>query len=336
MTLASVLRVSWAMLYIPFFMLTGQPTWRGWLLAFIKSALLTAGALLFAAYTGAPGNNAVFDLLGSFGLSVGDGITTLWNAFYHNLLRYFALDKFPLDAVQTSQVIGLLTVFAGVTVRLSVRRGPVKPGTLTRAESGFHLVNIGMIVLASLALYLVGTWGDYRVIAAHLFLTVLILVAFRRYWLVGLFVLSNVVVLPMFLTTYTDFNAAKFRLNRAVLDEVQATAQRVLYYDRETPNPYCNTLLLSVSDYTYVMNGVPGGIGLSFFVWADDRRMTFKSHYFFLAEGALRLIRSRPDTPELDLLAMTSQGNFYRNPNAGCAYPATQRKRYNGFHPVGR
>ncbi len=321
LTVAAVLRLSWAILYLPFFVLTGSKTWRGWLLAAAKSALLTLASMWFASYVGAPGNNSIFKLLGNFGVSIGYGLQALWNYFYANWQLYFDPAKAPIDMLQTGQIVVLALLSLGIILWLLSRRGrAAHTQTTTLAESSFHAFNLIVIVFASLLLYLIGTWGDYRVIGLHLFVTLLLLIAFKRYWLVAVIIVTNLLCVGYFLDTYTGLIASKFTQDRARMAAFETTVQPYLRYDPTTDNAWCNTVLFHVTDYTAELSGIPGGIGLSFFVRPKDRRISFKSQYLLLDAESLKQMPERDEgMPTLEKLTDTPQGNtLFRNPASGC------------------
>jgi hypothetical protein len=146
----------------------------------------------------------------------------------------------------------------------------------------------------------------------------LLLIAFRRRWPVWLFIATNLLTVTIFWSFYRLINVTQFPDDHSDLTAFTQVAQEQMHYDPNAANPWCNTLLFNVKDYTYHLAGVPGGLGLTFYWTADDPKLKFKSGYLLLDEADAAVIRARPDAPDLQALAETGRGTLYRNRSAGC------------------
>lgn len=314
---AAVTRLSWGILLLPFFLLTGRKSWPGYLLA-----LLAAGCALFAAMqianvVGAPGNNSVFAALEGFSVSLSAGLEGLWRYLAENISRYFAPDKYPLDAWLTLQTLALAIALLGIAAFQAWRE------RATLAETAFHAFNIIGIALACWLLYIIGTMGDYRIIGAHLLVTALVMIAMKRERLVALLIVSNLLFAPEFVRLY---NAAiidrKFQASTQPISDFRALIEPHLAFDPAAPSPWCNTVLFYVRDYNNLFTAVPGGFGLSFYADPVDPRLPYRSRYVFLNDDFHSRLEQRAQRPELQFLVATPNGNLYLNRSSACEQTA--------------
>lgn len=312
-TIAAILRTSWAILYIPFLMLTGRNTLFSVLRSVFISGVMTGLVLLISNETGAPGNNSVFSIL-SFLLRSGSPVEALrgvWPPFAHNLRAFLSFGKNSLDVAQTGQVVILVVFFAVFTQRWMRQRKAY-------AESAFHLYNLGGIILASCLLYIIGTLGDYRVIATHLMISTLVMIAARRYRLVYGLIISNLLFAPIFLSNFNEFIVPKFPDDQGKIEAFGRVAQEVLHYDPLVANSWCNTLYFHIQTYVPELGKVPAGIGLSFFAFPLEISLPPKSSYLLLDDEDYQILMARPAAPRVEFLAATSIGTLYRNLSAEC------------------
>lgn len=309
----AITRPAWGLLFLPYFGLTSRQ--RGWgrpALTLLRSALAVGVVLLAGMVTGAPGNNSIYKVIGSFTISLDIGLRYLLAYIGGNLAALFNPRKPLLDWLQTVQALFLIAGAAAVLWR--GRRAADDP---RRAEAAFHALNLGGIMAASQALYIVGTGGDYRVVGAHLLLSGLLLVAFRRDRIALALLAANLAFLPAFLDHYAAVARPAINPDRPALADFRAAAHQAMRYD-PAASAWCNTLLLPISLYDERLTGVPGGIGLSFFVDVDEVPLPLKSQYLLAdPDTAAGLLRRRP-APRLEPLAALPDVTLYRNLDAAC------------------
>ncbi len=310
----AITRPAWALLFLPYFGLASRR--RGWgrlIMTLLQSTLAVGVVLLAGMITGAPGNNSIYKTIGSFTISPDIGVRYLLAYVSGNLAAFFNPRKPLLDWLQTVQTLVLI---AGALIVLWRRRGAADG---IRDEAAFHALNLGGIVAASQALYIVGTGGDYRVTGAHLLLSGLLLVLCRRDRVALALLASNLVFFPAFLDHYAAAARPALTADRAALTEFRAAAHQAVRYDPHAASAWCNTLILPIPLYDERLTGIPGGIGLSFFVDADEVPLPLKSQYLLTDPvTAERLLRRQP-RPRLELLAEQPAAALYRNLDANCA-----------------
>ncbi len=302
---AAITRISWGVLFLPFFMLLSRQTWRGRLLALLQSAFFLVLAYTVAQLVGAPGDNSITNILAGFSISPGAGLQALAAKFIANLERYFDPAKASLDIVLTVQVVGFILFFVAATLFRRERGQAV--------ESAFHAYNLAAVLFASLALYLIATWGDYRVLATHLMLSLLIMVARQHYRPVLSVIVINALCIGLFVSTFREMVVPKFTTSSDERLAFQEAIRSHAAFDAGAANPWCNTVLFQVTTYNNLLMGFPAGFGLSLFDNPNEPVLQFKSRYLLLSWDAAWYIAQRPDAPLLEILVSTPTANLYRN-----------------------
>jgi hypothetical protein len=216
--------------------------------------------------------------------------------------------------------------------------------TTALREWFFHLTNLGSVALTNLLFYVPA--GYLRVMAPHLLLSLLVMVRFRRYLLVGAIVVSSLVTLGSFLDVYRGW-ALNYVPREGVTERSESLLRYVRYepdYDRlanqreqmarlvryraNAPNPWCNTLLLPVSLYDERVTLIPAGIGVSYILDAATRKAynwfgpalerPVKSRYVLLARDD-RSFDHEVDAERLRLVGTYPFGRLYENPVSRCS-----------------
>ena len=203
-------------------------------------------------------------------VTTAQGMTYLWpDAEYPvwTLLRYQALG-----------IVLWMTVLA--FRRHGHDAGQAAPGTppWSRAERRTHILNLSLIILLLLMLYNTGGGRDYRVVAPHLLLSLLLLAACGRTRVVAVMVLTGLLLTPSFLTHYQDLALGQFTDERARIDAFAAQTAGTLVYQAQG-DPWCNTILLPERiAFLPESLAIPAGIGISFY-FDNTSRSELKSRY---------------------------------------------------------
>jgi hypothetical protein len=264
---------------------------------------------------GAPGNNSIFSGMEGFSVSFGHGLQSLWQYATNNLQYLFDLTNNPVVVMQTFQVIALTVILLAAPLYFRWRR---QENRFT--EFYFHVYNLGGTVLATLVLYLIGTMGDYRVVGTHLLLSLLVLIARRRFYPVAFVVVTSLVVVIPFLRLYRDYGNPKFGADRPALAAYAEVLHENLQYDTDAPTAWCNTLLHDIKELSGpLLTGVPAGIGESFFSQPDEVSLPFRSQYLLVTDEVYQSFVERDPALKLVLLAeLPNDRKLYRNDNSGC------------------
>jgi hypothetical protein len=224
-----------------------------------------------------------------------------------------------IEVAQRYAFVGLL---GGILFLWLFRRKPFS------VEAVFHLCNLGLPLAINLFLNDMAFYRDFRALAPHLLLSLLILVACRRWILPAVFITVQVIMLPNFLTEYratVEHQFTKTGLS-ASMDAFRTQVAETLVYQPDAPSPWCNTLLFIMENWNDQAMGIPPeltfvnpGIGLSYYVgyWDGEPTIDFplKSRYILLTDSNRERIGNRA---RLTVLTETVAGKLYRNEDVQC------------------
>ena len=234
------------------------------------------------------------------------GMTYLWpDAEYPvwTLLRYQALG-----------IVLWMTVLA--FRRHGHDAGLAAPGRppWSRAERRTHILNLSLIILLVVVLYNVGGGRDYRVVAPHLLLSLLLLAACGRTRVVAVMVLTGLLLTPSFLTHYKDLAVGQFTDERARIDAFAGQTAGTLVYQAQG-DPWCNTILFPLrTAFLPEALAIPAGIGISI-DFGIDSRSELKSRYVMVDDESQE---SLTDAFDLQFASATTIGDLYRNTGISC------------------
>jgi len=290
---AAQLRVTWAWVAVPLMWVAMRPdNKRQWTLlatgglAFV-GALYVEAILLVSPYPNFMKNV----LAGAF----DSPLTTCWLVFVHtlkNIVRYIAPNHDTVVQIafrwQTMLVVGVAVYY--------FRQRHLRGGKYTAAAAadeqpevtaayGFTLLNLACIGAFVIALYDVHDWRDFRVIAPHMLLALLVLIGcgaldwLRRYAILGLIAgVFAVVQFDKFHQPRVEFEPSK----------VAAFAEQTAKVIRFEPgaSAWDNTLLIDMHlmDSQQLM-AMPPGIGLSTVNFWEQQAWPPRSKYVLLTHA---------------------------------------------------
>jgi hypothetical protein len=328
LTAASVLRYSWALLFPVLILLLVRPVTARRVVAGITVGVVAAyGAAALTTILQPAGYNQGTALLDRVRADPVAGVSTVVRTTWTNLellLYPGALDptaptfviRGSLDAtgLQSWEIVGLtvLALLAALDATGRIRVASVLRDVPLR-EALFHVVNLGVVTLAALAFYLPN--GYYRVLGAHLLLSVLLLVAIGRLRIVLVIVLLNLVWFPSFLNAYQTWGA-NFGLDHARIARERATVAARIRHDARARNPWCNTLLLPLEVYDWRVMLVPAGLGIAYGT-APSFAAHPKSRYLFLPREPFQ-VKLALDRSALREVVSVPAGTFYENRKSRC------------------
>ncbi len=311
-TVVSLMRFSWILLIFPYLVLS-QKKWsaRRFIITLFGGVVFAFVILSLFQRTSAPGNNVIFTRMSSIVSSPLAALENFSNAILANLeemLTIFNIHLFKIETVQVIQffilVIGL---FVGGVLLRDRRTFPA-----SQKELWFHLYNLTAILAASLIFYVGG--GYYRVLAPHLLLTGMLLIASRNFWPVSITIAIGLMTFGTFLTGYHQWSANFAPSTQP--ERIQESLEPYLEYDTHTTNAWCNTLLMPVWLLDNRVTLVPAGIGITFFLDATLQPAPIRSKYLLLDNPSYEGLRHHLN---VDLLTSTPFGSLYRNRDVDCS-----------------
>ncbi|MCS6834431.1 MAG: hypothetical protein NZ750_00240 [Anaerolineae bacterium] len=317
--IVTVTRLSWGVLLLPFFLLVFPFNVRGVGLALLMTAL-SAGTAYAVVDWVTPGQSihSVFHTLSAFTISFDEGLHALTHRLGVNWERYISPNKRPVDVLLTQQfwtVGGILLLSLASAIVSFIRK-------TSKATRIFHLLfnlyNLLLVLLSSLFLYIMGRFGDYRVIGIHLLVTLALLATFRHYLAPLAFVLMTFMGLAAVGTdadTHRFYGTSRF----TALSSVKAIdiPKEVIFYDPNAKSPWCNTLLMEIPLYTVHATRIPSGIGLSWVYSLNDIN-TIQSQYVWLTDESIEQRQAEALGFKLSPLFDMPMGMIYLNEASAC------------------
>lgn len=315
--IASLLRFTWSILFIPFFLVRQERvTWLN-LTKALGQALVMMGLTFFAfQYLAAPFSRSFISVfLGTSNVSWSDGLSLLAAHAKSNTINLFSfLSGILLEVSQRYQALLIVVCVLGFywfgdkTQKSVTSAGP-------RAELLFHLVNLGLPLILLVLFYEINpNWRDYRTLAPHLLLSLLLLTRSPQPWLVWGVIITNFLLVQNFITVYQENPHRYLVYDSQRVGIFQEQIKDFLVYEKDA-NPWCNTLLVRVQNYTPELMVVPAGIGLSAAFGWDQLQTPLKSRYILLDQADDEMYRHKFN---LKHLTRTILGDLYLNLESQC------------------
>jgi hypothetical protein len=300
---ASLIRLTWIVLLIPWACVAFSGVrWPARVAAWGAAVSAMAAALLFSEQMCAPYPNFL-----SWAVAVGKespGMAFCSVLFHgeHALATWFTWLT-PLETLQHFEVAGLAALGVGICC---ARRPDWRPYLFVALQ--LLLVAGGMILF-----YDVFEWRDYRVVAPHLLLSLLLLLSGPAPRLVAGTMILHLALAGPFLTHFLEIHESRVTCNRRLITESERELAALMAY-RPAPDAWENTLLVRVEHTDQSLLGLPKGIGVT--VWLPPGEhsggpdLPLKSKYVLLDEPAARSLQRRC---HLHKLADLPSGQIYLN-----------------------
>ena len=328
---AALVRPTWALLLLPLVTIVAaqrphgravggsrfRQVWCSW--PFLAACAVVAGLFLLSRYVAAPFPHRVMSDVQVLLRSPVDGLQRLLAVTTAQGMTYLWPDvEHPLWTLLRYQALGIVLWMTVLTIRRrgtdAGHRAPGHP-PWRRAERLTHILNLSLIILMVLMLWEVGYWQDYRILAPHLLLSLLLLAACARGRVVAVVVLVGLLLTPSFLAAYKDLAPWQFTDEQARIDEFAAQTAGTLVY-RAQGDPWCNTILLPLrTAFLPEALAIPAGIGISFYL-DNTSRSELKSRYVIVDDKSREILTGAFD---LQFASATAIGDLYRNAGISCA-----------------
>jgi hypothetical protein len=308
---ASLLRPTWSPLFLALVVLRERSLSRRRGLV-ITAATIPVIGLAFGAgmWLAAPYPNSLAHMIEVARQSPRAGATLFLHHFYDNILLIF--QGTSLEQGLRLELLAMLFLAAGVVVHRVVR-GRGTADELARS-SLFHVINLGSVLLTLLAFYDMSWWRDFRVLAPHILLSLLVAVpgvtlsspvraAVRNAFVVVPLALSLIMVVP-FATTFEKLHREHFASGARGSGLL---AREITY--RKDAGPWENTVLIDAANFTPDLLQLPAGIGVSFVHTPAAVARPLKSRYLLMTPQTLEQLGNPPG---MQRLGATRTGVLYR------------------------
>lgn len=311
--LASALRATWALLFLPAVLLAARGMGRRVLLkaAAAGSIATVALALLFPLWAAPAPYGYTYRI--RHGATLADKFGLLAENIGRNVALYVDGDAlaFRTTIVERFQLLAVLLAVAVVAVLALSRR---KWRGTEAAAFGW---SVGLALAGPLAFivcfYDIG--NGVRVLGAHTLFAAVLAGLWRRRWAIALpalLILTNIASAGWFHHDFVARNRINFNGDRATIEAMRASIAGELRF-RPDVNRWCNTVLLSTDyGFFYQLVSVEPGIGLSVDLNHKFQGLV-KSAYVLVSDANVALLPAN-----LELLRRTPQGGLYRNLDSPC------------------
>ena len=300
---ATLMRPTWALMILPL----------GWRMARSAGALrmaalvaITAVAAMAAqiafSFIAAPYPNGLDRLAQAAREDPARGAQLLWQRTVDNLRAMIQWSNAqPTEVVFRYFVLTMIVVLA-VRWFASRRRQPARAVDLEVA------LLIVLPVLASvLVVGWVEAWRDFRIIAPHVLVALLLLVTTGGWerWLWG----ATLLFLPFYWHTFVDFHEPRFTADATAIARMRDSVSQAVEFIPGAPG-WTNTVLMHVDLLQYPLLGLPPGIGVSFALAWHDLGPDIRSRYLLLRTADRDALAGRV---KLIPITDTPLGTLYRN-----------------------
>jgi hypothetical protein len=322
-TLAALIRVTWAFLYLPLLLLTGDWRRTRWVALRVAVTVILIGLMAgLSRGMAGPYPYALNNILGTLRTSFGEGLFLLWGYIAMNLRTLLVGGEgtgiTPLQLLLHYQLLGGVVVCAIlIGAALRRRRGAgIRALMEQRRDAALHFLNLAP-VLGFVLIYFVGYWIHYRHLGMHLLFSAVVLALRQQGRWVAVIVASNVLFAGVFLADYAAVSpkTAAFHPDMDRLRRFQQVAAQHIRYD-PAAGPWCNTVLAhNTFDQRFLL--LPPEVGYSVILIWDEQRLPPRSQYIVsdpTMEPRLRGLR-------LERLATVDDLILYRNLDADCPPP---------------
>lgn len=177
-----------------------------------------------------------------------------------------------------------------------------------RALICFSFYNLLFILTFTLLFYDIGDWRDFRVLAPHLLLSLLILAMTRKKRVVVAAVLAFLLLSPVFYKTFLVFHQVHFKREVDLVGHFSPIAAQIRY-DKEKGS-WANSLLVDIGSMQYFLTDVSPGIGIGGVLNWNRIAYPLKSRYVFVPSPVYLQIKNRA---HLRLLSSGPLGHLFVN-----------------------
>jgi hypothetical protein len=324
--LASLIRVSWALMFLPLYALAaiGTRSWRRGAPLLVASSLMVLASFILHVLWSAPFPNAFNRALNAASGDIVGGLRVLLDNTWRNFLLSFQgeIDQVLMRAT-------MLIIFAfGTWLVIRAWRGGVwhsRPARLGLVLASSMLLIYGFIAAA----YSMGGWKDLRVFAPVVLMCLTLLIVFRHYRFVTYLLLFGLLaylyaaqLVVMTTLFYNDPLAEELNYDANLAEQTAAFAEAGVLYTPDADTPWCNTVLAEdvYMFQPWTLVALDDGLAYSLIIDLnpDVLRRGIQSRYVLIRDATMEKLASQVD---LELLVDVGPGGLYLNRASACGVP---------------
>ncbi len=314
-------RASWSLMLFPLFALFLPKNIKSQAIGFLASigCLLVIAIVIGMFIT--PGNNTLTQAAGQFSSGLRSGLLHIFGTVNDNLGLFLTYASHAQMALRVQYCLILFLSLAFSIYYWNKDKKNARKNGLQNNNfniSFLILIIVLPIVLWSFTLYFIK--NDIRFIAPYILLTVFLLISQNKEKWVILFILVNLLVFPDVLQRFSNPVSNNFIYSRQQNAETKQIYEKIIHYQPDQPNAWCNTILVPVTLYDYRIALIPPGIGISYVLdnnGIDRVPFPAKSKYILVTPRQLKEIDPQ-DLIHLEKAAEFSDSALFINQVSGC------------------
>jgi hypothetical protein len=301
---AALVRPSWSLLVLPLGWQRARRAGPRGIVVLLAVTVLSAGAAwsTFDALA-SPSPQNTRTLTRAWLDSPGAAAQVLVETASRNLRQYVA---FREEAPQVILRYFIAAFVAALALRTFIawRRGSPDPALETA------LLTIAPVLVLVVLAGEVESWRDFRVLAPHLLVALLVLVAHarRELWLWA----ATLLLLPAYYNGFVAFHHDRFTTDGSSIDAMHEATEAAMPFVPDAP-PWTNTVIVHSDLLQYPLLGVPRGIGVSYVFDWSNLMPPVRSRYLLLRPSDEEQLAGKV---RLAPLGRTPLGMLYRNEGA--------------------
>lgn len=275
--IASLLRPTWSVLFIPYLFLTISAASQKSKALLLASGTVILGVFLFAytLYSAPYPDLFIQNFFAAFNSSPAEGFNYFIGHFVSNLAGYFSLkDPFEVEKILRIQYIAAV-IF--VTINYFNLK---KPGRYP-FETLMHFCNLLIPLALVISLYYVDGWLDYRLIAPHVLFSIAFFSAQNKTLPCLTMLAISLLATPAFSETYKQFHSDHFQAAARDARLLPEQFSPFIKY-RKDVTPWGNSLLIDMDSLQPYLVGLPAGIGINTVLDWNHINYPLKSAYVLI------------------------------------------------------
>ena len=314
-------RASWSLLLFPLSALFLPKNFKSQVAGFIASIGCMGIIAIVISIFITPGNNTLTQAIGQFTTGWRNGLLHIFETVKGNMDLFLTISS-PTQLAFRIQYWLLLFLSLAFSIYYW-NRTKRNAGKNALQNNNFNislliLIIVLPIVLWSFTLYFIK--NDIRFIAPYILLTVFLLIYQNKEKWGILFILVNLLVFPDLLQRFSNPVSNNFIYSKQQVAETKQIFEKIIQYQPDQPNGWCNTILLPVTLYDYRIALIPPGIGISYVLdnnGIDRIPFPAKSKYILITPRQLKEIGPQ-DLIHLEESAEFSDSTLFINKASGC------------------
>jgi hypothetical protein len=315
---AALVRLSWALWFFPLlFLCVNGGLVKKSVISILGGMALFISAISITKYLVPPVQNSMFLVLEQ---AMIRGPRVIISYFFDQTKYMLRVDQITPSLAIVFELLIILGFSTWQLWKLSKKKLPFE--VILQSPPAFDTYNVITLLSAGMLFYLVD--GFPRAFIPPLLVLVLLQIAQNKYNLVNAILVLNILFAPSMINYQGDNyfgNYVSWRTDYTKqyteIPRLQTAFERLMAFDRQTDNSWCNTVLLPLEYYDYRVTTFPPGIGISYFIDLPVRQTHLKSKYLLFDQKTFETF-SQNENLHTELLASLPAGNLYYNLDSGC------------------